>query len=75
MVKSRNKETSPKEVAQVAMRKVAPALGVGVHTVNPLKFGEGGMALKVPSEKEWKKVFENPKFSEDGGGSGSEAWA
>lgn len=31
-VKSRNKEASPKEVAQVVMYKVTPALGVRVHS-------------------------------------------
>lgn len=56
VVKSRNKEASPKEVTHVVMNEVAPVL----HTMNLLK--SGGVALRVPSEKKRWKVVENPKF-------------
>lgn len=64
VVKSCNKEALPKEIAQVVMCKVTPALGVRVHTVNLLNRGEE-VALKVPSEKKGRSVVENSMFSHE----------
>lgn len=64
VVKPKDSSVSSKSVVEKVLKEVAPALGVRIHDVKPLK--AGGAVLRTPTVSERRKVVENSKFEAAG---------